>query len=489
MTRRVSIIVAALIALSSPALAQHNINDAYQAANNAVDAGDWALAEEVFEKLTTLDERNFVPWYNLACARARLGKVEPACDALEQAVSLGFADLYRLHSDPDLRAIRDNDRYVRLVAQWPKVLEAQIDSRLKLAERQYREGPPTRGGYVYERDERLRLAYVAGFDEQDLASAKLEVQRVANWAEEHLFPDIFDKDAMTLDPWVLIVLPHRKDFRKWALQRYGPAAINDFHQIGGSYDHDAKTLVAQDLGATLRHEYLHVLHWRDNVRKQQAHPIWIQEGLCSLVEDYDPKGGLDITITPSWRSNIVKRLQQSGNLPPIEQIAAMPRNVFTGRRPLANYAHARTIFLYMLSEGKLREWYRTYTQTYSADPTGVTAIERVFAQPMDAINDDYQEWVAGLPEIPEQITSGMASLGVEVDAGKGEGPVIVAVSRDARKAGLKPGDVISSIDERSTRDMNELVRVIGSMQVGAEVSLGVRRGRRHLDVRLTLVAK
>jgi predicted esterase len=53
--------------------------------------------------------------YNLACARARLGKAEQALAALEQAVSLGFADSRHIGTDPDLAALRKQPRFDAIV--------------------------------------------------------------------------------------------------------------------------------------------------------------------------------------------------------------------------------------------------------------------------------------------------------------------------------------------------------------------------------------
>jgi S1-C subfamily serine protease len=50
-----------------------------------------------------------------------------------------------------------------------------------------------------------------------------------------------------------------------------------------------------------------------------------------------------------------------------------------------------------------------------------------------------------------------------------------------------PGDVITAIDGKPTRDIAELVRVLGAMRVGDDVKVEYRRGRRAgaADVVLT----
>ena len=80
-------------------------------------------------------------------------------------------------------------------------------------------------------------------------------------------------------PASIVVLPSKRDFTTWLIVTFGPAARTGFSTIGGSYIHEKKELVSQDLGSTLRHEFFHVLHWRSMIRLAQDHPIWIQEGL------------------------------------------------------------------------------------------------------------------------------------------------------------------------------------------------------------------
>src|SRR5690606_4580755 len=131
-------------------------------------------------------------------------------------------------------------------------------------------------------------------------------------------------------PWVTVVLPARVDYARWALRRFGEG----WERIGGQYSHDNKLLVAMDLGSTLRHEYWHVLHWRDQDRRGQRHPIWIMEGLCSLPEDLEPTATGDFKPAPSWRTNMARRLARAGGLMPWEVMFSLDPQRFTRSRPL-----------------------------------------------------------------------------------------------------------------------------------------------------------
>ena len=52
----------------------------------------------------------------------------------------------------------------------------------------------------------------------------------------------------------------------------------------------------------------------------------------------------------------------------------------------------------------------------------------------------------------------------------------------AARAGLRPGDVITSIDNRDIPTAAELAAIISAQQVGARVVIGVRSRRRDADV-------
>ena len=56
------------------------------------------------------------PRYNLACALARAGSRRAALEALEKAVELGFADAAGMAADADLATLREEPRFVALLA-------------------------------------------------------------------------------------------------------------------------------------------------------------------------------------------------------------------------------------------------------------------------------------------------------------------------------------------------------------------------------------
>lgn len=440
--------------------------------------------DEALAALTSqleLQPTNFVVHYNLACVHARLGDPESSLGSLERAIELGFIDHHQLTTDPDLDAIRTNPRYQALLEGWPRIIKARAEANLERTKEIYGDS------YLYTSDDERRLLFATAYDQTSLDIARAELTALWEWGIAEIFHDL--RNTTFEDPWVTVVLPSRQDFNRWAMLTYGPTSRTGLSGIGGAYDHDRKQLIAQDLGGTLRHEFFHVLHWRSNARQGQLHPIWIQEGLCSLVEDYDLVNGTVVPV-PSWRTNTVKRLANAGRLTPIEELAAIERDRFTaGGRTMARYAEARTFFLYLYSKGLVGTWYQLYCETYEEDPSGLASILRVLDTDLKSLNDDYRQWVRALPLVPEPgAREGRVGLGINIDPGSGDGPVVTEIeSRAARAAGVRIGDVLYAVEGRPTRDPFELVRVLGSYEPGHPVTLSLRRGSRHLTAQLQLI--
>lgn len=456
-------------------------SEAQARAFEAIGRGDLEAAEAALREQIKHDPGDFVPRYNLACVLAQRGSLDEAAMSLIGAVERGFSDRWQLTRDPHLASLRSHESYLLLVNNWDQILEAAAEARFEQLRREY--GP----AYAYERDPSLRINIASGFDAESTRRAHEEIRLLTAWAIETIFPELADPPMSAADPWVSVILPTERDFLAWAIVEYGPsAALGDMNRIGGAYSHDRKQLVSMDLGGTFRHEFLHVLHHRSATRMGQAHPIWIQEGLCALVEDYDMVGGV-LTPTASWRTNSVKRLERGGGLQSIGDLARMPRGRFTATRPLANYAHARAVFLFLSQRGQLGAWYAHYSRNWSIDASGVRSLESVLGMEIDAVDAEFRRWLRALEEVPETVSAGGASIGLEIDPGRGEGPIITRViAPGARAAGLRPQDVITAIDGRPTRDFHELARVLGSYTPGRTVVIDYRRRREHGQATVTL---
>ncbi|XVJ60380.1 MAG: PDZ domain-containing protein [Tepidisphaera sp.] len=489
---------------SKPAKPAEGTTDPVALANDtmrAIAARDWPKAEALLQKQVELGQGRFVPYYNLACVKAVQGQKDAAVEWLLRAIERGFSDIRQIRRDSYLASIRQEPGFRAIVDNWPKFLEKRI-------ERDVAELRETIDQKLDERrDPALRLVYLTASSESTTKQVREEIERVAEWCENGIFKGLMTDAASAEDAWVSIVVPTRESFLRWSLIEYGPAANSGFSMIGGQYSHDEKRLISMDSGSSLRHEFFHVLHWRDMGRRGQIHPIYIQEGLAAVVEDYDlvpdeaKPGSKKVVMVGSWRTNVAKRRERRGSLITIDTLAGLTHEKFMGEQPLAKYACARTLFLWLDQQGKLVEWYKHYTENYDKDPTGLKSFEAVLGADIPELNKRWKAWIRAFPEVPEEILSGMASLGVQIEAQGGDGVAVFAISVPPGHRGRRPeilkgeegelrvGDIIRSINGKPTRDMAELVRVLSGFDPGEIVTVEVRRGRAVVDVKIKLQKK
>jgi tetratricopeptide (TPR) repeat protein len=78
----------------------------------------------VDQKLAELQPSNPLSFYNLACSLTLTGKLDEAVRALESALDLGYRDFKWMARDPDLKALRKHDHYLRLCE---KIRRMKID--------------------------------------------------------------------------------------------------------------------------------------------------------------------------------------------------------------------------------------------------------------------------------------------------------------------------------------------------------------------------
>src|SRR3954466_2693032 len=84
-------------------------------ANNLAAKGLYGRALQIDRRLVRLMPDRAVPWYNLACSYAVLGMVDPAFAALQRALELGYRHFRHLRHDPDLKSLRRDPRFARLL--------------------------------------------------------------------------------------------------------------------------------------------------------------------------------------------------------------------------------------------------------------------------------------------------------------------------------------------------------------------------------------
>lgn len=91
-------------------------------AENLAAKGQNSRALQLDRRLVRLVPEDEVAWYNLACSFAVLGMTDPAFDALQRALELGYRSLRRLTRDPDLKALRRDPRFAKLLVRFEFIL-------------------------------------------------------------------------------------------------------------------------------------------------------------------------------------------------------------------------------------------------------------------------------------------------------------------------------------------------------------------------------
>lgn len=465
----------------------------------AITDQDWPAAERLLRQSLDIDPRDHIAHYNLAIALAAQGLTPDAEAALQRAVTLGFTDIAHIERDALLGPLRTSVTFRAILDGWDELQTAVASDRAAL----YAKALGRR--YRVRTAPELRLIFVTALSppaEQDLLA---QLHAVTRWWSRSVLPDGTPAVApgpSRPDPWVLVVVPDKGDYTVWASLRFGlgpqapdappqPGSPAPTSTVGGVYDHDTRELVAADAGGLLRHEYAHVLHWRHMARSGKVHPLWVQEGLCSLVEDVafppawddpDHPPAQDLTPLPSWRTNTARNMLQSGSLPTLGDLLSKEPNDFLASRPLANYAAARSLLLMLHQRGLLRLWYARFSQDPN-DTSGAAALSAVLnATPQD-IERDWRRWISTLPHAPDQNSPPPAQLPAALEHTP-EGLLVTRPinprstprrSTTSTRSTLQRDDLLLDIEDQPVRDRNELARALSAHKPGDALRLRVRR--------------
>ncbi|MDY7108863.1 MAG: PDZ domain-containing protein [Planctomycetota bacterium] len=434
----------------------------------AFDAGDYQRAANLLEEHLKRwpDDPDMI--YNLACAYCRLGEAEKAGEALLRAVRAGFRDFEHMRTDPDLAAIRGEELF-QAILEAARRVDVSPEGALKRWKEKFGED-----GYRYETDEQRRLAFATALDDRSHREMRDMLQRQA----DHLRKTLFGEPPAY---FVLVAVPTPSDAN---IVFGGDAAI------GGRYEHANRRLIARDIGRSLRHEFVHAMHYghMERLGLTQAHPIWIQEGLATLYETYEEGKNGSITFLPNDRDNVARRLANTGRLTKWADLFSMSPQQFM-RRPGQLYPQVRAIFEYLAEEGKLGDWYHAYVEHFTDDISGARALGIVFDRPAHEVEQTWRNWLRKRPEIDTDIDYGDAALGIEGDInGSNDGVRIARILANsaASRSRLRPDDVIVSIDGRPTRNFAELRAIVAARRVGERIELRVRRNGRYFKVLLVL---
>jgi tetratricopeptide (TPR) repeat protein len=87
-------------------------------ASNLARKGQHARALQLDRRLVRLLPEDAIAWYNLACTYTVLGMIDPGFFAIERALELGYAHVRQLRRDPDLKPLRRDPRFDRLLMRF-----------------------------------------------------------------------------------------------------------------------------------------------------------------------------------------------------------------------------------------------------------------------------------------------------------------------------------------------------------------------------------
>lgn len=444
----------------------------------AIDAAlrerDFAKADELIARRLAAGDRDPILLYNHACVLAQLGRLAEAEKQLLDSVKAGFSEFELMEADADLEPIRDGRTYTAI-----------MEARERLAEKPAKGGParPARrtapdplarwksehgDRYRYEVDAARGLAYATSLDESSHKRMREMLERL----ERHLLDAYFGKPPQ--DP-ALIAIVRAEDAAKYL----------DRPEVRGMYLHRERRLVSRDTGQSLTHEFVHLLHFADMERRDQRHPIWIQEGLASLYEDYTIDEDGSVEFHPNIRFNIARKQVVSRTARGWKELFAMSGERFM-QDAERHYPQVRSIFEFFARERKLEAFYKALVETSGDDPTGVRAVERAFGEPLPKVEARWRVWMTQRGEIDDRVSKGDASLGVTTDdAGDGARIRSFVVGSAARAAGLRVGDVIFSVAGTPVRNRDELLLAVARLKLGEAIEVRYRRDGGDLSAMVT----
>lgn len=405
--------------------------------------------------------------YNDACALAQLGKLDLAADRLVACVKAGFRDFTLIETDPDLDPLHKHPTYTAILeaaASVPKSREPRTRTPAALETFKQSHGEQ----YRYEHDAAHGLWYATALPESAHARMKLMIEQLADHLASAYFGEMPREE-------VLIAVLRESDASKYL--------AND--NVRGMYEHGPRRLVTRDTGGSLQHEFVHLMHFAFMERSRQRHPIWIQEGLASLYEDYDRDARGTFTFRPNMRHNFARKQVQAGVARSWRTLFALSAKDFMSDAD-ALYPEVRSIFEFLAREKKVDAFFVEYILTYDLDATGATALERIFREPLTKIEQRWRKWVLARGAVDDMVQRGDAALGVETeDTGDGARITRFIKSSAAEAAGLRKDDVIIAVGEEPVRSRIELQMACAKLQVGTAVAVRYRRGKDDATVQVS----
>ncbi len=332
-------------------------------------AQDNQAAAELLERHIRLHPADSVMLYNAACVQCRLGALDRSAAYFIKAVKSGFGDISHARRDPDLRALRDHPVFRAIVDARTAADEMLARRQMEVWRRQFGDT-----GYRYEVDTARRLILISSLEDPRHADMRGMLERLTDHLEQTLFSGTRDH--------VLVVIPNRRDAAGLLTRKY----------VSGLYNHRRRELVTLGHPRAVRHELAHAIHHGHMDAVGQDHPLWIQEGLASLYEDYEILDDGTVRFLPNDRSEQVKTLAANQRLMTWSELVAVQPAAMR-KEAFRVYPQLRSVMRFIADEGHLESWYRSYVESFDTDPTGVGSLELTFGQPIEVVEAAWRRWL------------------------------------------------------------------------------------------------
>jgi tetratricopeptide (TPR) repeat protein len=127
-------------------------------------------------------------------------------------------------------------------------------------------------------------------------------------------------------------------------------------------------------------------------RRGQQHPMWVQEGLACLYEEWGRTAEGELVFPPADRDRQVATLAREGDLLAWEKVLSMEDSDFRWEAPIV-YPQVRSMMRFIAASGYLQHWYDEYVAGFGEDPTGARALAVVFGAPVEEVEREWLRWV------------------------------------------------------------------------------------------------
>lgn len=166
------------------------------------------------------------------------------------------------------------------------------------------------------------------------------------------------------------------------------------HTPYGFYSSDKKALIMNIStgGGTLVHEIVHPFIEANF----PSCPAWFNEGLGSLYEQCEDRGGVISGLT-NWRLAGLQKAIKAGTVPSFKTLTATNPFQFYSQDKGTNYSQARYLCYYLQEKGLLQKFYRDFHANRAKDPTGYETLKKTLGrEDMDEFKKEWEAWAAGL---------------------------------------------------------------------------------------------